>query len=55
MDIFFFFQFAQSFQLHYGPGIDPTSNRYEYQAFSWAGPSAACEADKLTAICEPNV
>jgi hypothetical protein len=35
----------------YGPGVDPASNRNEYQEFSWPAP----EADYLTAICEPNV
>jgi hypothetical protein len=29
-----FFQIAQSFQPHYGPGVDSASNRNEYQEFS---------------------
>jgi hypothetical protein len=29
------FQLAQSFQPHYGPGIDATSNRNEYHKSSW--------------------
>jgi hypothetical protein len=29
------FQFIQSFQLYYGPGVDSTSNRNEYQESSW--------------------
>jgi hypothetical protein len=28
------FQFAQSFQPHYAPGIDSASNRNEYQEYS---------------------
>jgi hypothetical protein len=30
-----FFQFTQSLQPHYGPGVDSTSNRNEYQEASW--------------------
>jgi hypothetical protein len=29
------FQFTKSFQPHYDPGIDPSSNRCEYQESSW--------------------
>jgi hypothetical protein len=38
-----FFQFTQSFQLHYGPGINSASNRNMRKA------------DNLTAICEQIV
>jgi hypothetical protein len=34
---FFFFKLPKSFQLHYGPGVDSTSNRNEYQESSWGG------------------
>jgi hypothetical protein len=30
-----FFQFTQSFQLHYGPGVDSVSNKNEYHESSW--------------------
>jgi hypothetical protein len=30
-----FFQFTQSFQPRYGPGVNSASNRNEYQEFSW--------------------
>jgi hypothetical protein len=30
-----FFQLTSSFQPHYGPGVDSTSNRNEYQEYSW--------------------
>jgi len=26
---------TQSFQPHYGPGVDSASNRNEYQEYSW--------------------
>jgi hypothetical protein len=29
------FQLSQSFQLHYGPGVDSASNRNEYKESSW--------------------
>jgi hypothetical protein len=32
-----FFQLIQSFQPHYGPGVDSASNRNEYQESSWRG------------------
>jgi hypothetical protein len=51
-----FFQFTQSFQPHYGPGVDSASNRNEYQESSWGVKGRpAHKADKLTAICEPIV
>jgi hypothetical protein len=52
-----YFQFTQSFQLHYGPGVDSASNRNEYQESSWEGSKAqrACKADNLTANCELSV
>jgi hypothetical protein len=31
------FQFTLSFQQHYDPGVDSTSNRNEYQESSWGG------------------
>jgi hypothetical protein len=30
-----FFQLAESFQPHYGPGVDSASNRNEYRVSSW--------------------
>jgi hypothetical protein len=38
----------------YGPGIDPASNRNEYQESSWGlkGGQMARKADTLTAISE---
>jgi hypothetical protein len=30
-----FFQFTYSFQPHYGPEVDSTSNKNEYQESSW--------------------
>jgi hypothetical protein len=36
-EIIGFFQFAESFQPHYGPGVDAASNRNEYQESSWGG------------------
>jgi hypothetical protein len=30
-----FFQFTQSFQPHFGPGVEQASNRNEYQKSSW--------------------
>jgi hypothetical protein len=30
-----FFQFTSSLQPHYGPGVDPASNRNEYEGSSW--------------------
>jgi hypothetical protein len=50
------FQFTSSFQAHYGPGVDSTSNRNEYQVYSWGGKERRVrKADNLTAICEPIV
>jgi hypothetical protein len=47
--------FFQSFQPHYGPGVDSASNRNEYQESSWGEGRPARRADNLTAICEPIV
>jgi hypothetical protein len=33
--LLFFFQLTESFQPHYGPGLDSASNRNEYQETSW--------------------
>jgi hypothetical protein len=48
-----------SFQPHYGPGVDSTSNRNEYQEYSWnvlgGKGRPARRADNLTAIYEPIV
>jgi hypothetical protein len=30
-----FFQLTESFQPHYGPGVDSASNRNQYQEYSW--------------------
>jgi hypothetical protein len=50
------FQFAQSFQLHYGPVADSASNRNEYQKiFLGAKACSAHKAGNLTAIYEPIV
>ena len=29
------FSLTNSFQPHYEPGVDPKSNRYDYQGYSW--------------------
>jgi hypothetical protein len=50
-----FFQFTQSFQPHYGLGVDSVSNGNEYQGSSWGKRRPALKADNLTAICEPIV
>jgi hypothetical protein len=54
-----FFQLTQSFQSHYGPGVDSASNRNEYQEYSWnilgGKGRTARRADNLAAICEPTV
>jgi hypothetical protein len=48
--------FFQSFQQHYGPGVDSASNRNEYQESSWGVKKRpARRADNFTAICEPIV
>jgi hypothetical protein len=47
--------FFQSFQPHYGPGVDSASNRNEYRESSWGVKSDRRRADNLTAICEPIV
>jgi hypothetical protein len=48
--------FFQSFQPHYGPGVDSASNRNEYQESSLGGKKRpARRADNLTAIFEPIV
>jgi hypothetical protein len=50
------FQFTESFQPHYGPGVVSATNRNEYQESSWGGKGRqARKADNLTAICEPIV
>jgi hypothetical protein len=51
------FQFTQSFQPHYGPGVDSASNRNEYQEYFWVvkGGLLARKAHDLTAICEPII
>jgi hypothetical protein len=52
------FQFTYSFQLHYSPEVDSSSNRNEYQLFSGGQRAAglpARKADDLTAFCEPVV
>jgi hypothetical protein len=43
----------ESFQQHYGPGVDIAYNRNEYQESSWGKGWPARKADNLTAICEP--
>jgi hypothetical protein len=50
-----FFQFTQSFQPHYGPGVDSARNTNEYQESSWGKGRPVCEADNLIAICQPIV
>jgi hypothetical protein len=52
MGSLFFFQLTQSFEPHYGPGIDSASNRNEYQEFSGGKWRPARKADNLTVICE---
>jgi hypothetical protein len=43
-------------QSHYGPGVNPASNRNEYQESSLGKKGRpAREAENLTAICEPIV
>jgi hypothetical protein len=49
-DVVNFFPFIQSFQLHYGHGVNSASNRKENKEFM-----PAHKADNLTAICEPIV
>jgi hypothetical protein len=50
------FSIDLSFQPHYGPGVDSASNRKKNQESSLGGKGRpACEADDLTAICEPIV
>jgi len=36
------FSFTQSFQSHYGPGVDSASNRNEYQEFFLGGKKSQC-------------
>jgi hypothetical protein len=45
----------QSFQPHYGPGVDSASSRNEYQESSWGKGRLARKADNLTVICESIV
>jgi hypothetical protein len=49
-------ELTSSLLQHYGPGVDPTSKKNEYQKF-YLGNRArqARKADNLTAICEPIV
>jgi hypothetical protein len=52
----FFFHFTQSFQPHYGPGVNSASNRNEYQGSSWGGKGRpVLKADILIAICDLSV
>jgi hypothetical protein len=51
-----FFQFSQSFQPQYDPGVDSASNRNEYQEYSfWSKARPERKADSLNRICEPIV
>jgi hypothetical protein len=51
-----FFQLTESFQLHYGPGVDSASNEKWVKGISLVGKGQpACKADYLTTICEPIV
>jgi hypothetical protein len=43
------------FLIDYGPGVDPASNRNEYQDSSSGKERLACKADNLTAILEPII
>jgi hypothetical protein len=53
---FFFFQFTQSFQPQYGPGVYSTSNRNEYQNIFLRGKArTASQADNITAVYQPTV
>jgi hypothetical protein len=49
------FQLTYSFQLHYGPGVDPASNKNEYRNIPGGKGWPACETGNLTAICQPIV
>jgi hypothetical protein len=44
------FELSETFQPHYGRGVDSASKRNEYQESSWGG---GRRADNLTVICEP--
>jgi hypothetical protein len=43
------------FSIDYGPGVDSTSNRNEYQDLPGGKGRQARGVDNLTAICEPTV
>jgi hypothetical protein len=44
-----------SFQSQYDPGVNSSSNKNEYEVYSWRYQGwSARKADNLTAICEPN-
>jgi hypothetical protein len=47
-----FFKLIESFQPHYGPGVDSVSNRNKHQESSWGIGWLVHKADNLTAICE---
>jgi hypothetical protein len=50
------FQLTNPSKPHYGPGVDPASNRNEYQESSWWSKGRpARKANNLTAIYEPIV
>jgi hypothetical protein len=51
----FFFQFTQSFQPHYGAGVDSACYRNEYQNLPGGKGRPTHKADNLTANCEPIV
>jgi hypothetical protein len=53
--VFEFFQFIQSFQPHYGSGVDSASNRNEYQESFWDKGRPARKAENFTVVCEPIV
>jgi hypothetical protein len=51
----FFSQVIQSFQLHYGTGVDSACIRNEYQESSWGKRRSVSKFDNPTAIYEPTV
>jgi len=42
--------FSKSFRSHYGPGVDSTSNRNEYQEYFLVVKAAGAKANNLTTI-----
>jgi hypothetical protein len=52
-----FFNWPNSSSRTMAPGVDPASNRNEYQEYSWwiKGGWPVRKAENLTAICEPIV